>query len=126
MAPSGDWVTAETLRAGSFFFRGPHVVPTVRIALRYGQDKEGFLGLGRRLGGQAVEMGDACIQVPVVPRISVRLVLWQGDEEFIPQGSILFDSTVPDYLPTYDITVLCETISWKLVRYGSRCWSILY
>jgi len=45
------------------------------------------------------------------------LVLWRGDDELAPEGSILFDSTIPDYLSTEDITVLCETIAWRLVSF---------
>ncbi|GAI34732.1 unnamed protein product, partial [marine sediment metagenome] len=44
------------------------------------------------------------------------LVLWRGDEEFPPSGSIMFDATISDYLSAEDITVLCQTIAWKLVK----------
>jgi len=28
----------------------------------------------------------------------------------------LFDANISDYLSTEDVTVLCETIAWKLVK----------
>jgi hypothetical protein len=43
-------------------------------------------------------------------------VLWRGDEELAPNGNILFDANISDYLSSEDVTVLSETIIWKLVR----------
>jgi hypothetical protein len=50
----------------------------------------------------------------------VVIVLWRGDNEFAPNASMLFDSTVADYLSTEDIFVLCEGIIEKLTHSGQR------
>ena len=99
MRPAGQWVTAESLRAGTFFFRGPHIIPTDKVAHRFGRDREAFLTAGSRLGGMQVKEGDACIQLQVVPRIAVRLVLWLGDEEFPSKVTMLFDKLVDEHVP---------------------------
>jgi hypothetical protein len=69
-----------------------------------------------KLGGHKVDYGDAAVTISAFSRVPVTLVLWRGDEEFPPRGNILFDATISDYLSTYDIIVLCETITWKLVK----------
>ncbi|MBN1189914.1 MAG: DUF3786 domain-containing protein [Dehalococcoidales bacterium] len=46
--------------------------------------------------------------------------VWKGDDEFPPDAAILFDSTVLDYLSAEDINVLCQTVTWKMVKAGSR------
>lgn len=69
-----------------------------------------------KLGGVSVELGDAAVRIHAFPCVPITIALWKGDEEFEARGSILFDAGIPDYLPTEDITVLCETISWKLIR----------
>jgi hypothetical protein len=46
----------------------------------------------------------------------VTIVLWKGDEEFPPEGSVMFDANIQDYLTTEDVTVLSEVITWNLVR----------
>jgi len=69
-----------------------------------------------KLGGRKVDYGDAAVTISAFSRVPITLVLWRGDEEFPPRGNILFDATICDYLSTYDITVLCETITWKLVK----------
>jgi hypothetical protein len=68
------------------------------------------------MGGQKVEYGDTAITINAFPRVPLTIVLWQGDKEFPADGNIMFDSTITDYLPTEDITILCEVIAWKLVR----------
>ena len=56
------------------------------------------------------------VTINAFKRVPITFVLWRGDEEFPPDGSILFDATVSDYLSIEDINVLCERITWKLVR----------
>jgi hypothetical protein len=48
--------------------------------------------------------------------VPITIILWQGDDELAPQGNILFDATISDYLSTEDITVLCEILTWRLVK----------
>jgi hypothetical protein len=52
--------------------------------------------------------------------VSLGLVLWKGDEEFPPEGNILFDSSITGYLPVEDIVILAETVVWKLIKAGHR------
>ena len=83
----------------------------------FGQDPEQLTNTAQRLGGNRADYGDVAVTINAFKYVPITLVLWRGDKEFKPEGNILFDSTIPDYLPTEDINVLCETISWKLVRY---------
>jgi len=48
--------------------------------------------------------------------VSITFVLWRGDEELAPNGNILFEANISDYLATEDVAVVSETIIWKLVR----------
>ncbi len=68
------------------------------------------------LGGVKSGYGDAAATIKAFPFVPLTIVLWRGDKEFPPDGNIMFDSTITDYLPTEDITILCEVIAWKLVR----------
>jgi hypothetical protein len=68
------------------------------------------------LGGRQSDYGDTAVTINAFPYVPLTIVLWRGDEEFPPDGKIMFDSTIQDYLPTEDITIVCEIIAWKLVR----------
>jgi len=83
----------------------------------FGREPHRLIDAAGKLGGRKVDYGDAAVTISAFSRVPVTLVLWQGDEEFPPRGNILFDATISDYLSTYDIIVLCETITWKLVKF---------
>lgn len=83
----------------------------------FGSAPERLLDIaGTALGGRKTDFGDMAVVFNAFSRVPVTLVLWRGDEELSPQGSILFDDNISDYLSTEDVTVLSETVAWKLVK----------
>jgi hypothetical protein len=114
--PTGQMITYKELHEGinyypTFFKRA--IDPVVN---RFKDEPQKLLDAGRRLGGQPADYGDSAVTIPAFARVPLTFVLWRGDKEFAPDGNIMFDSTIPDYLPTEDITILCEVIAWRLVR----------
>ncbi len=83
----------------------------------FDREPERLIAAAEKLGGHKVDYGDVAVTINAFSYVPITLVLWQGNKEFAPEGSMLFDSTVSDYLSIEDINVLCETISWKLVKY---------
>jgi len=83
----------------------------------FGREPKRLIDAAEKLGGHRVDYGDVAVTINAFSYVPITLVLWQGNGEFPPEGSMLFDSTISDYLSTEDINVLCETISWKLVKY---------
>ncbi len=114
--PTGRKVTFRELPAGPVYF------PTfTKRAIKpfvdaFGKEPHRLVAAAGKLGGHQAELGDASVIIDAFPHVPITYVLWSGDEELPPQGNILYDSNVPDYLPTEDITVLTEAITWKLVR----------
>jgi hypothetical protein len=84
----------------------------------FGKEPHLLLDVAQKLGGNKAVYGDVAVTINAFSYVPITLVLWRGDEEFAPEGSILFDSTISDYLPTEDINVLCETIAWRLVKFS--------
>jgi len=82
----------------------------------FGKEPHQLIDIAGKLGGHEADYGDVAVTINAFRRVPITLVLWQGDEEFPPRGSIMFDSTISEYLSTDDINVLCETIAWRLVR----------
>ena len=83
----------------------------------FGKEPRRLIEASKKLGGYKADYGDVAVTINAFSRVPITLILWQGDEEFAAAGSILFDSTISDYLSTEDINVLCETIAWKLVKF---------
>jgi hypothetical protein len=95
----------------TFYLRA--IKPLVK---HFGNQPQRLLDVSRKLGGTEAEYGDISVTINAFSRVPITLILWQGDDELPPEGNILFDSTISDYLPTEDINVLCEIIAWKLVK----------
>lgn len=100
--PSGDWISEKDIPGGTTFFRGPHEIPTRMISSRFGEDIDGFKELCRKWGGKPADMGDAAFDFEITPRLPVRVLLWEGDEDFPAEAKILYDKTIMDHL-TSDI-----------------------
>jgi hypothetical protein len=86
------------------------------LTVNFGKAPQRLIDAARGLGAKKAAFGDVSVTIDAFPRVPVTLVLWQGDSEFPPSASIMFDATVTDYLPTEDIIVACEAIVWTLVR----------
>ena len=113
---SDKMITFKELPEGTIYFPTFAKRTINPIVNHFGKEPCQLIDMAKKLGGQKVDYGDAAVTISAFRYVPITLVLWRGDEEFIPSGSIMFDATVSDYLSTEDITVLSETITWKLVR----------
>lgn len=86
----------------------------------FGQEPHRLVDAAIKLGGHKVEYGNVAVTIDAFSYVPVTLILWRGDDEFAPSGSIILDTTISDYLSTEDITVLCEIIAWKLIKYSKE------
>jgi len=75
-----------------------------------------LLEMAKSVGGRKADFGDASVTINALSMVPLTLVLWKGDDEFSPEGTIMFDRTITDYLPTEDIIILCQNTSWRLVK----------
>jgi len=113
---SGKTITYKELHDGINYYP-TFAKRTVQPLVTFFGDKPGqLLKTAVTLGGRKADFGDVAVTIDAFPRVPVTFVLWRGDKEFPPEGSILFDSTIADYLANDDIHTLCETIIWRLVR----------
>jgi hypothetical protein len=113
---TGKLVAYKQLLGGvSYFpaFSQRVIAPLVR---GFGRNAELLVDAAARLGGSRAAQGDVSVAINAFERVSITLVLWRGDEEVAPNGSILFDANIADYLSTEDVTVLCETLVRRMVR----------
>ena len=109
-------IAFKELPEGIVYFR-TFVQRTIRhIVANFSREPAKLIEAGEKFGGRKADLGDAAVTIDVLPRVPVTFLVWSGDEEFGAEGNILYDSTITDYLPTEDIIVLSETITWKLVR----------
>jgi hypothetical protein len=114
-SPEGTLVSAAELKS-AHFFQGPHELKVGPLIKRYGHDIVGFRERAAALGGEVQEMADAACRLPALPNVPLYYLLWEGDEEFGPHLSILFDRTVEQHLPADGIWGLVSLVSDALLR----------
>ena len=88
-------------------FRGRCIL---RLAGSYGNNIAGFRSACALLGGVPAESGDVSYDLPFLPGLTVRLILWEGDDEFQPQAQILFSDNTPDVFQAEDNAVVGDII----------------
>jgi hypothetical protein len=109
-------ITYKELPEGIVYFRTFHKRAIKPIVEHFGDNPSKLLGAAREMGGEKADYGDAAVTIDTFKNVPITFVLWRGDEEFPPEGSILFNANVTDYLSIEDINILSERIAWKLVR----------
>jgi len=95
----GEKINEREIPGGELFFRGPHALFKEPLEKKFGQDPEGFLQAGLRIGGRETQKGDASFELLVLPRIPVEYILYGQDEEFPAQILINFYRTIHRHLP---------------------------
>jgi len=107
-------ITFKQLPAGTSYFPAFSQRSIKPLLNHFGKKPELLVNAAAKLGGHKASYGDVSVTINVFSRVPVTIALWKGDDEFVPGGSIMFDSSISDYLSTEDVSVLCETISWRL------------
>jgi hypothetical protein len=107
-------VSAKDLK-DAHFFQGPHELRTDHLLKRYGTDAAGFRQAAESLGGKLMDMADAAYQLKPLPKIPLYYLLWEGDEEFAPRFSVLFDRSIEQHLSADAIWGLVNLVSGILM-----------
>jgi hypothetical protein len=114
--PADRYIAFKEFPEGPVYFPSFYNRAIKPWVARFGREPARLVAAAATLGGKRLEDTGTRVVIPAFDRVPVTLVLWSGDDEFPPEGNMLFDATIPDSLSTEDITVLCETIAWRLVR----------
>jgi hypothetical protein len=109
-----DIVGVKDLKEGHFF-QGPHALKTDSLLKRYGHDLKSFRQSAEYLEGEARDMADAAYRLSPFPRIHLYYLLWEGDEEFEPRLTVLFDRSIENVLAADAIWALVNRVSTALL-----------
>jgi hypothetical protein len=110
-----DMVGVKDLKEGHFF-QGPHALKTDSLLKRYGHDLNGFRQTAEHLEGEARDMADVAYSLSPFPRIHLYYLLWQGDEEFEPRLTVLFDRSIEKVFAADTIWALVNRVSTALLE----------
>lgn len=110
------WISFADLPDGRFYnqafqgYTGDMLVPRIEVDLARFK-KIALLNKGRNL-----EMGDVAFEFSALPKVSIAIVYWQGDEEFSSSCKLLFNDSVRFHLPTDACAILGSILTQMLLK----------
>ena len=115
-AVTGKWISYQEIPDGRFYmdaFTRRAKDPLVRT---FGDRPELLAELSTQIYGAApFEHGDVSVAFDAFPFVPIALIMWKGDEEFPPEGNILFDESVSEVLSAEDIAWLAGMAVYPLI-----------
>lgn len=121
----GEWVSFEKLKGASIFGSAFKNGITDVIAKTFSGHMKELKQALSDLGGIPLKYGDISYELQALPGIPIRIIFWEGDEEFSASANVLFDSSASEYLHIESIVSLAMEglntiiINSKLERKGS-------
>jgi hypothetical protein len=116
--PAGRQVTARELNGGDMFFQGPHALSTDPVKDRFGAaEPEKFTARAGELGlkpGPAASGAAASVIGPVLPHLTVGLILHPADEEFPAELTYTFDAYAHHHMPLDGIWAMVNVLAAEL------------
>jgi hypothetical protein len=108
-------ITFREIPSGGFYYQPFLKRAQVPLVQTFGSNHELFRKAGHKFGGIDAKMGDASLTFRPFPKIPITMILWKEDDEFPPDGNILFDSSIKHFLSGEDIAFLAGTVVYKLM-----------
>jgi hypothetical protein len=117
---TNTWITFREIPSGEFYY--PAFVKRAKEPLvqAFGRQPDLLIELGMKMGGTKGAVGDVALCVQAFPQIPICLIIWAGDDEFPPDGNLLFDSSISKYLPAEDIAVLSGLVVYSLIGMNNK------
>jgi hypothetical protein len=115
--PKGEWITFREVPSGEFYWSAFVKRAKSPLVGFFGERPQLLLELAQGVGGEPAQdqAGDAAVIVQAFPRVPFMLQLWEGDDEFPPDGNVLMDPTISGYLSTEDVALAAGLPIYKMM-----------
>lgn len=102
---SGKFLTYREVPWGEVYFRQFQGRCLMRLAFSYGNKLEAFKKVMTAMGAKPLEQGDCAFELEFMEGFFIRLILWEGDDEFPPSSQILFSDNFAVTFVAEDLAV---------------------
>ena len=82
----------------------------MRLAGSFGHNLEGFKKSCESLNGTPAGVGDASYDIKFMDGLTVRLILWEADDEFPAAAQVLFSDNFPSAFSAEDIAYVGDIL----------------
>ena len=115
-SPSGEWAAFQDMPDGRFYLDAFQKRAKLPLLKAFGDQPDRLQTLAAQAyGAVPIDLGDAAVKVDALPIVPVVLILWKGDDEFPPEGSILFDQNISKIFSAEDVAWLAGMVVYPLI-----------
>ena len=113
--PSNDWIAYREVPDGSFYYQAFVSRAINPLKGGFGENPDLLRQVAPLLKGEPIAEGDVGFLFKPFPHTPIKLILWQGDDEFPPEGNILLDRSIIEYLSAEDIAWVSGMVVYRLM-----------
>ena len=110
----GDWLSYRELPWGDVYNQNFQGRCIKRLAFSFGAKLDAFERGCERLSGVRADKGDVSYDLPFLPGLTIRLILWAGDDEFPPSSQFLFSDNFPLAFTAEDVAAVGDLVIGSL------------
>lgn len=113
---SGTFLTYREMPWGEVYIKPFTGRCLTRAAFTFGTRLDAFRKAMENTRAIPIKNGDAGYQIEVMPGYDIRLIVWEGDDEFPPNAQILFSDNFPQAFSAEDRTVVGDIVISDIKR----------
>lgn len=114
---TGELIAYQEIPSARFYLSSFNARSRDPFIAAFGENPDKLPVVAQELfAAQIASMGDVSVTIQAFPKAPITFIIWRGDEEFPPNGTILFDSSIKDnLLSAEDISELVSMIVYPLI-----------
>jgi len=113
---AGEWISFQEIPDGRFYMDAFQRRGKNPMVATFGEEPDLLLEVATELyGAVPFDQGDVSAVVQALPLVPVALILWKGDEEFPPEGNVLFDRSIIGILSAEDVAWLSGMVVYPMI-----------
>ena len=114
--PADEWVSYQDIPDGRFYMDAFIKRAKTPLIQTFGLNAKKMVDIASKAyNAETLDLGDYSVKVNALPLVPVALLIWEGDDEFPPDGNLLFDKTVSEILSAEDIATLAGIVVYPMI-----------
>ena len=114
---SGEWKTFREMPWGEMYIKPYTGRVLTRAAFTFGFRVPAFRAAAEKMGATAVRHGDAGFEFDLVGGYKMRILVWEGDDEFPPNAQILYSDNFAEGFAAEDRVVAGDILIGTIKSY---------
>ncbi len=116
LKPEGEWVSYQDIPDGRFYMDAFIKRAKTPLIQTFGLNAKKIVEIASKAyNAETLDLGDYSVKVNALPLVPVVLLIWEGDDEFPPEGNLLFDKSISEILSAEDIATLAGIVVYPMI-----------